>query len=416
MCEKLCRENKPHKKSGRQETEKLKMKLLILLNYFFFISCFNSKDCSSDPASEGGWSIGIVTGTNLYNLLLPKDSFNQTLKCQRNPIITCLEVNDVEASFVADPFLYVEDNNANNPWYLFFEVKNLNQTLVRRHGQIGAAVSNDQGVSWKYLQIVVVAKWHLSYPFVFKYKGNIYMMPQGNSISYWKAINFPLEWEYHSTVHNRNLNDATMIEYDSKWWLFSIHEPNFNKKNWLLHILYSSSPFGPWIDTPNNCYLRQRQPGNFICTNQSLIIPHKTGSVGVRPGGHMFIDERTKKLYRVVQNTASLYGDSLDLYEITSLTIDKPLEEKLIPEFQANIRKESNIEEWNKMRFHHLDLHLLKFSENRYEWVGMMDGDYLPGYLVRNSENMEYVRCSDLKNNNNLKSKTINNKLRRRTV
>lgn len=48
-------------------------------------------------------------------------------------------------------------------FYLFFETKN-SKTL---QGDIGVAMSNDQGATWQPLGIVLDEEWHLSYPYVF---------------------------------------------------------------------------------------------------------------------------------------------------------------------------------------------------------------------------------------------------------
>lgn len=234
---------------------------------------------------------------------------------------------------------------------------------------------------------------HLSYPFVFKYENEYYMMPQGKSISYWKAESFPLKWKFHSTAHNRILNDATMIFYQGKWWLFALHEPNSNRDDWFLHILYSDSPLGPWNDTPNNCGLHPTNHSQVLCMNENITTPHRRGRFGVRPGGHMFITNN--KLYRVVQNSNQLYGDSMDLYEILHLSTTDILQDILIEEFRKSFRINHNIENWNTVRYHHIDLHYLKFP-NHHRWVGLFDGDYNNG---RHVTPMNITRCHDFHKN-----------------
>lgn len=114
----------------------------ILLFYVSSIVSFDTGRCSLN--GEGVWAVGMVTGTSIFNLTSPYDQIHGE-SCSRNPIITCIDVTDIPAAFVADPFLYVEDNIASNPWYAFFEVKNMNPdpSLNRRRGQIGVAISNN---------------------------------------------------------------------------------------------------------------------------------------------------------------------------------------------------------------------------------------------------------------------------------
>ena len=103
----------------------------------------------------------------------------------------------------------------------------------------------------------------------------------------------------------------------------------------------------------------------------------------------------------MVQNSAYLYGDSMDLYEIISLTTHSIMIDELLPSFRSNMRTERNIEDCNVKRYHHIDLHYLKFVDKdgkqitvRYEWVGLFDGDYNNGRRVGP---MNISRCQDLR-------------------
>ena len=53
--------------------------------------------------------------------------------------------------------------------YLFYETK----TLRNSQGDIGAAVSEDGGLSFKHLGVVLDDQEHLSYPFVFEDEGKV---------------------------------------------------------------------------------------------------------------------------------------------------------------------------------------------------------------------------------------------------
>lgn len=56
--------------------------------------------------------------------------------------------------------------------YLFFESKN----SITMQGDIGVAESSDQGATWTFLDIVLDEEWHLSYPFVFDYDGEVILL------------------------------------------------------------------------------------------------------------------------------------------------------------------------------------------------------------------------------------------------
>lgn len=53
--------------------------------------------------------------------------------------------------------------------YLFFEAKN----SITMQGDIGVARSTDKGATWEQLGVALDEDWHLSYPYVFDYNGNV---------------------------------------------------------------------------------------------------------------------------------------------------------------------------------------------------------------------------------------------------
>ncbi len=53
--------------------------------------------------------------------------------------------------------------------YMFFESKN----SITKQGDIGVAESTDNGATWSYVGIALDEEWHLSYPFIFEYHGEV---------------------------------------------------------------------------------------------------------------------------------------------------------------------------------------------------------------------------------------------------
>jgi hypothetical protein len=53
--------------------------------------------------------------------------------------------------------------------YMFFELKN----SITKQGDIGVAESSDNGATWRHVGIALDEEWHLSYPFVFEYDGEV---------------------------------------------------------------------------------------------------------------------------------------------------------------------------------------------------------------------------------------------------
>src|SRR5436305_14797689 len=126
------------------------------------------------------WSIGIYTGASPLEL--------RPAGGVVNPILTRADVRDVPAGFVADPFM-VQHGGV---WNMFFEV--LNQATDR--GEIGLANSSD-GFSWTYQQIVIAESFHLSYPYVFEWQCETYMLPEtlgAQAVRLYLSETFPAAW------------------------------------------------------------------------------------------------------------------------------------------------------------------------------------------------------------------------------
>src|SRR5205823_6417872 len=150
------------------------------------------------------WSIGIYSGRSPFDLA-PRQS--------RNPVLTREAVSDVAASFVADPFML----DVNNVRYMFFEVMNWRANK----GEIGLATSED-GLKWIYRQIVLAEPFHLSYPYVFEWMNQYYMIPesyQAGSIRLYKASRFPSQWVcVGSLLSGPHFVDPSIFRYEDRWW------------------------------------------------------------------------------------------------------------------------------------------------------------------------------------------------------
>ncbi|MEO8324214.1 MAG: hypothetical protein ABI618_00075, partial [Nitrospirota bacterium] len=109
--------------------------------------------------SYGPWSIGVYTGSTPFELTDPEDI--------SNPVLTAKDVKDIDAKFVADPFMAIKDGR----FYLFFEVLN----RANNQGDIGYAESED-GKKWEYKKILIDEPFHLSYPYVFEWENNDYLI------------------------------------------------------------------------------------------------------------------------------------------------------------------------------------------------------------------------------------------------
>jgi hypothetical protein len=273
------------------------------------------------------WSIGVEEGETPFDLEAPKNI--------RNPVLTADDVKDVNASFVADPFMLIVDST----YYMFFEVFNKDSN----HGDIGFAVSND-GKKWTYQHIVLDEPFHLSYPYVFIYEGNYYMIPESHknsSIRLYVARKFPEKWEYSGNLlSGSDFTDPSILQHNGKWWIFVS-----SRRNDILRLYYSDKLTGPWVEH-----------------SKSPII--QKDITKARPAGRIINVDN--KLYRISQSAYPRYGTNVNAFEIIDLTTNSYQE---IP-YERNPILERGTENWNHLGMHHMDAH--KTGENR--WFACVDG------------------------------------------
>jgi len=172
------------------------------------------------------WAIGIYEGPSPLNLSSGR---------VHNPVLTAQDVTDARADFVADPFMVQE----NGTWYMFFEMFNADTD----QGDIAYATSTD-GRNWTYQQVVLDEPFHMSYPYVFQWQDEWYMLPEtneANEVRLYKAEHFPTGWSYAGTLLNGAFADSCIFYYDDTWWLFTSPVENANYR---MRLYYSKDLFG----------------------------------------------------------------------------------------------------------------------------------------------------------------------------
>jgi hypothetical protein len=285
---------------------------------------------------QENWAIGIYTGSSPLALYPSTDT--------DRPVLTAQNVTDVKADFVADPFMIHHEGN----WYMFFEI------LVSRKnkGVIGLATSSD-GLSWRYNKVILDELFHLSYPYVFKWKDHFYMIPEtarANSIRLYRANKFPEKWTFHKTLlENDRYVDSSIIYFENLWWLFTS-----NPKNDRLSIYYAEDLMGSWIEHPQNPIIK----GNDRIA---------------RPGGRVI--ECDDRLIRYTQDDRIIYGNQVWAYEITKLTTELYQEQ---PAEQSPILKAARAG-WNEVGMHNIDPHFTKDKR----WLACVDG-YQVNFILGN--------------------------------
>ena len=274
------------------------------------------------------WSIGIYTGDSPFDLGSPPQL--------RNPVLTGDDVTDVQAAFVADPFMVRKDST----WYMFFEVWN----SETNQGDIALATSDD-GLEWTYEQVVLDEPFILSYPYVFNWKDEYYMIPESrraNGIRVYKAVDFPTVWSHTGTILNGSFGDPSVFRYDDKWWMFAENAPGFNN---VLRLYYADDLMGPWIEHPES--------------------PLVAGDANIaRPGGRVLVLD--DGVVRYTQDDDPTYGNQVRAFKITQLTTTNYEEREVMENPILNASGNG----WNGKGMHHVDAH--KIGEN--SWIASVDG------------------------------------------
>lgn len=249
------------------------------------------------PAVEGQtYAIGIYEGPSPLELAPARGL--------TNPVLTAANVDDVPASFVADPFMIRRQGG----WTMFLEVMNASSHL----GQIACATSAD-GRDWSYQQVVLSEPFHLAYPHVFEWRGDVYMVPDspGNGIRLYRARDFPFAWEFVAHLYTGNIfSDTSLFEFDGRWWMFS---------GWVeakgqpmsLRLFSARDPLSRWREHPSSPVVARSpylsRPAGRVQVIEG--VPHRFAQDCVPSYGHSVHALRIDRLSRCVyheQETSSL--------------------------------------------------------------------------------------------------------------
>jgi hypothetical protein len=143
--------------------------------------------------------------------------------------------------------------------------------------------------------------YHLSYPFVFKWGTQWYMIPEtskNRTVELYRATSFPDQWELDRVLLSGvAATDATVVELDGRWWMF-VGIGVTPREAGLLHIYHAPTPLGPWEPHALN--------------------PVKLDVRSNRPAGPLF--RYNGNWYRPAQCGAPSYGSSMTINRILDLS------------------------------------------------------------------------------------------------
>ncbi|HEX9931939.1 MAG TPA: hypothetical protein VGB08_03780 [Allosphingosinicella sp.] len=152
------------------------------------------------------------------------------------------------------------------------------------------------------LGVVVEEDFHLSFPYLFRWNGELWMVPESSAarqIRLYRCTSFPLQWTLERVlVDDVDAVDAMLFEREGRWWMMTtINETAVGTNDSDFFLFEAETPLGPW-----------RRVGD-----GPVFIDAGRG----RNGGLLRDGER---LYRVAQRPSfGQYGRAFSIYEIDRL-------------------------------------------------------------------------------------------------
>lgn len=218
--------------------------------------------------------------------------------------------------FWADPHVIQRDGR----YYVYIE----EYLYATQRGHISLIEMDEEG-NWTQPVAVLERPYHLSYPFVFEYEGELYMIPEtasNRTIELYRCVEFPHRWEFQrNLMENVYAVDATLLERDGRWWLFANLREIDGASSWDELFVFHAEDFrtAAWTAHPRN--------------------PVVSDCKRSRPAGAFF--EIDGRLYRPSQNCSVRYGYGFNFSEVNVLT-ETEYEESVVttvePDWERDLR------------------------------------------------------------------------------
>lgn len=203
-----------------------------------------------------------------------------------------------ESVFWADPFVWRRDGR----YYLFFE----EFPYATGRGHISVLMLDEQARPVGEAVPVLQQPFHLSYPYLFEYDGELYMLPEqkeSRRVDAYRCVEFPFRWERAKTLMTGvRLVDANVFEHAGRWWMLCSVKLKWKGLRYdeSLFAYSAEHPLSDrWIPHPANPLLRDFSRS--------------------RPGGRV-LQEATGRWLRPSQDCTGRYGAGLNVSEIQTLT------------------------------------------------------------------------------------------------
>lgn len=243
----------------------------------------------------------------IWSVALKRDEFEQ-----EGTSIVYLENEKKNGSFFADPFVQYDGKNV----YIYFE------ELDKEIGYGCISMAKYSNGSLKYLGPVISEDFHLSFPYIFEYKGDEFMIVESSeqrAIRCYKKTGDASKFSYFcDLLKDCDCAENMIFKYNDQFVLLTnMDRESLGEHSTELHLFLAEDPFANnWLPFPDN--------------------PVKIGGADVRNGG--FVSDQSG-IYRVKQiQEFNFYGKSVLLSKIelnkksyreiatTSKVIERPVD------------------------------------------------------------------------------------------
>ena len=232
-----------------------------------------------DRFQNGQWFIGYRRFVQTDSSLPSTDGF--------------IHLNPPKGRFFADPHVITW----NGEDFIFFE----DYSFEAGKGVISFVKIDNRGRATA-PQLALEQSYHLSYPFLLQWNGQVYMVPetsQTKSVQLLRAKRFPDQWEFISNlIEGYPAVDATLFEHGGRWFMFANISERGGSTWDELFLFVADTPLGPWRPHPQN--------------------PVKSDARSARPAGNLF--RRGDRIIRPSQDCTNGYGSSVVFSEVDVLS------------------------------------------------------------------------------------------------
>ena len=221
----------------------------------------------------------------------------------------------------ADPFIIVK----NDVVFVYFE----EYDLIKQIGSIKMVIVDGDSISWPI--DIIKEDFHLSFPFIYESGGSYYMVPeshQSNSIRLYKCIEFPGKWQYDGNLMpDINAVDTIIVTHNSISYLLTSTESDVgvDKRSALcVYFANEATKINGWSSLDKN--------------------PVSIKANGGRNAGNIVASQGS--LFRVGQNNANSYGESISVFKILEISKES-YEEVLYTKIEPKLPFEFRIHTFN---------------------------------------------------------------------